>query len=136
MKHIVITEVDAKTKVPCTVEPQRTGPSMPKIKGLVLDWVDKSTWPVALNADGSYQRAPKYYGTCDDDADTSIAGVLEVISEAEWLQRKRDEFYARQPYPSWAFDEATLVWSSPAPYPADGKTYRWDEPTTSWVEVE
>jgi hypothetical protein len=48
MKHIVLTEVDAKTKVPCTVEPQRTGPSMPKIKGLVLDWVDKSTWPVEL----------------------------------------------------------------------------------------
>jgi hypothetical protein len=48
MKHIVLTEVDAKTKVPCTVEPQRTGPSMPKIKGLVLDWADKSTWPVEL----------------------------------------------------------------------------------------
>jgi hypothetical protein len=135
MKHIVITEVDAKTKVPCTVEPQRTGPSMPKIKGLVLDWADKSTWPVELDPTGRYLRAPKYYGTCDDDADTSIAGVLEVISEAEWLQRKRDEFYARQPYPSWAFDEATLVWSSPAPYPADGKTYRWDEPTVSWTEV-
>jgi hypothetical protein len=48
MKHIVLTEVDAKTKVLCTVEPQRTGPSMPKIKGLVLDWADKSTWPVEL----------------------------------------------------------------------------------------
>jgi hypothetical protein len=52
MKHIVLTEVDAKTKVPCTVEPQRTGPSMPKIKGLVLDWVDKSTWPVELAPTG------------------------------------------------------------------------------------
>jgi hypothetical protein len=45
MKHIVLTEVDAKTKVPCTVEPQRTGPSMPKIKGLVLDWVTSPHGP-------------------------------------------------------------------------------------------
>lgn len=135
MKHIVITEVDAKTKVPCTVEPQRTGPSMPAIKGLQLDWADKSTWPVELAQTGAYLRAPKYYGTCDDDADTSIAGVLEVISEAEWLQRKRDEFYVRQPYPSWTFDEATLAWSSPVAYPTDDKQYRWDEPTVSWVEV-
>jgi hypothetical protein len=52
MKHIVLTEVDAKTKVPCTVEPQRTGPSMPQIKGLALDWADKSTWPVELGPTG------------------------------------------------------------------------------------
>jgi hypothetical protein len=133
--HIVVTEVDYNTRIPCTVEPQRTGPAMPAVKGLQLDWADKSTWPVELAPTGVYLRAPKYYGTCDDDADTSIAGVLEVISEAEWLQRKRDEFYARQPYPSWVFDEATLVWSSPVAYPTDGKIYRWDEPTVSWTEV-
>jgi hypothetical protein len=85
MKHIVITEVDAKTKVPCTVEPQRTGPSMPKIKGLVLDWVDKSTWPVELGPTGIYLRAPKYYGTCDDDADLTVAGVLEELTQVEWM---------------------------------------------------
>lgn len=135
MKYIVITEVDAITKILCTVEPQRTGPSMPVIKGLQLDWADESTWPVELAQDGTYLRAPKYYGTCDDDADLTVAGVLEVITEQEWMQRKRDEFYARQPYPSWAFDETTFVWSSPAPYPTDGKYYRWDEPTVSWVEV-
>jgi len=133
--YIVVTEVDHNTRIPCTVEPQRTGPSMPAIKGLKIIWQEKSTWPVELDPTGRYLRAPKYYGTCDDDADTSIAGVLEVISEAEWLQRKRDEFYARQPYPSWAFDEATLVWSSPVAYPTDGKIYRWDEPTVSWTEV-
>jgi hypothetical protein len=26
--HIVVTEVDHITRIPCTVEPQRTGPSM------------------------------------------------------------------------------------------------------------
>jgi hypothetical protein len=60
-----------------------------------------------------YLRAPKYYGTCDDDADTSIAGVLEVLTEEEYNKRKYDEFYARQPDPSWIWNAATLTWSSP-----------------------
>lgn len=136
MKYIAITEVDAITKVPCTVEPQRTGPSMPAIKGLQLDWADKSTWPVELAADGTYLRAPKYYGTCDDDANTTVAGVLEVLTEQEWMQRKHNEFYARRPYSSWIWNAETFVWSSPVSYPDDGKQYTWDEPTTSWILVE
>lgn len=136
MKHVCITEVDAVTKIPCTVEPQRTGPSMPNLKGLQLDWADKSTWPVELAQDGTYLRAPKYYGTCDDDADTNISGVLEILTEQEWLQRKHDEFYARQPYSSWIWNAETFVWSSPIPYPEDGKSYYWDENTVSWLEKE
>ena len=135
MKHIVITEIDAKTSVLCTIEPMRTGPSMPNIKGLQLDWADKSTWPVELDQTGVYLRAPKYYGTCDDDADLTVVGILEVITEQEWMSRKHDEFYARQPYPSWVWDAETFVWSSPVPYPTDGQKYRWDEETTSWVEI-
>jgi hypothetical protein len=133
--HIVVTEVDAGTKIPCTVEPQRTGPSMPEIKGLQVQWADQSTWPVSTDSTGVYLRAPKYYGTCDDDADTSISGVLEVLTEAEYTQRKRTEFYARQPYSSWVFDEATFAWDAPVAYPQDGSYYQWDEATTSWVAV-
>lgn len=136
--HIVVTEVDALTKIPCTVEPQRTGPSLPKLKGLKLDWADRSTWPVELAQNGTYLRAPKYYGTCDDDADLNVSGVLEIISQEEWMQRKYDEFYARQPYPSWIWNPSDLTWSSPVPYPenADPDSYFWDEETTSWKEVK
>lgn len=38
-------------------------------------------------------------------------------------------------YASWVFDEAICAFKAPAPYPTDGKIYRWDEPTVSWVEV-
>jgi hypothetical protein len=134
--HICVTEVDAGTQVPCTVEPQRTGPSMPAVKGLQVQWWDQSVWPVATDSRGVYLRAPKYYGVCDDDADTTVAGVLEVLTEADYTQRKRDEFYARQPFASWVFDEVTYAWSSPVPYPQDGNDYVWNEPTTSWVSVE
>jgi hypothetical protein len=135
MKYICITNIDVNTQIICTKEPMRTGPAFPKIKGLQLDWADESTWPIEVGLNGIYLRAPKYYATCDDEANISLPSVLKEISEEEWLQSKRDEFYARQPYSSWVFDEATLVWSSPIPYPTDGKTYYWNEPTVSWVEV-
>ena len=47
----------------------------------------------------------------------------------------RDAFIAPKPYPSWLLDEATCRWQAPTPYPTDDKIYRWDEATTSWVEV-
>jgi len=43
------------------------------------------------------------------------------------------EYRAAQPFPSWTFDETTCVWSAPTPRPTDGKIYRWDEATLSWV---
>lgn len=111
----------------------RNGPAMPDVKGFQYGWSNESIYPIDCDQTGRYTETPKYYGTCDDDADTSISGVLEVLTEAEYTQRKRDEFYARQPYPSWVFDEATFAWNPPVPYPQDGNHYQWDEATTSWV---
>jgi len=140
--YICVTEVDAQTKIPCTAEAQRTGPSMPAIKGLRLDWVDKSTWPVTMNAQGVYDRAPKYYGTCDDDADTSIAGVLEVLTEQEYFLRKQAEFQARKPFPSWLWDEDNGTWVPPIAFPVDATVnsnnvqYQWDEAVVNWVPID
>ena len=53
----------------------------------------------------------------------------------------RDAFIPPKPYASWVLDENTCYWKAPVPMPADDgqgdppKRYRWDEPTTSWVEV-
>lgn len=46
-----------------------------------------------------------------------------------------DAFYPPQPYPSWVLSPITILWEAPVPYPTDGKQYRWDEATTSWIEV-
>ena len=140
--HIVVTEVDAVTKVLCTVEPQRTGPSMPAVKGLKIIWQDQSTWPVELASDGTYLRAPKYYGTCDDDADTSIAGVLEILTEEVWNERRIAEHEATRPYPSWIGYLDTMSWGAPVPRPIDAimnggnVRYQWDEATVNWVPAE
>jgi hypothetical protein len=39
------------------------------------------------------------------------------------------------PSPSWEWELVTEVWMPPVEYPNDGKFYRWDEATTSWIEV-
>jgi hypothetical protein len=44
-------------------------------------------------------------------------------------------FAAPQPYPSWTKNLNTYLWEAPTPMPVDDKIYRWDEDTTSWVEV-
>ena len=48
---------------------------------------------------------------------------------------QRDAFIPAKRFESWVLDEDTCVWEPPVPYPDDGKTYDWDESTTSWVLV-
>lgn len=45
-----------------------------------------------------------------------------------------DVFIAPQPYASWSLD-SNFDWQAPVARPDDGKFYRWDENTTTWVEV-
>lgn len=48
---------------------------------------------------------------------------------------QRDAFIPPKPFPSWLLNEDTCLWGSPVPMPTDNKMYRWEESTTSWVEV-
>ena len=49
---------------------------------------------------------------------------------------QRDAFIPPKPFASWVLDESTCLWAAPTPMPTDGKMYRWDEDTTSWVEMQ
>lgn len=49
---------------------------------------------------------------------------------------QRDAFIPPKPFNSWVLDETTCLWAAPTPMPTDGKMYRWDEDTTSWVEMQ
>ena len=46
-----------------------------------------------------------------------------------------DVFYAPQPYASWVLNQNTWLWEAPVAMPTDGKSYEWDEATTSWKEL-
>lgn len=59
----------------------------------------------------------------------NFAGIGFIYDEA------LDAFIPPKPFDSWILDEEICQWEPPTPYPADGKTYTWDEATTSWIEV-
>ncbi len=48
---------------------------------------------------------------------------------------QRDAFIPPKPFNSWLLDEETCLWNPPVPMPTDGKMYKWQEETTSWVEI-
>ena len=132
--YIQITNIDANTKILCTKAPMRTGPALPNVKGFQYIFQNESEFPIASNPDGSLTKPPLIWGTCDDDADTALVGVIKTLTQAEFESEKLQEFNLRKPYPSWVGDIDTMSWQPPVPYPQDDKRYYWDEPTVSWKE--
>ena len=132
--YIQITTIDAETKILCTEAPMQTGPAFPEILGWEFVFDKQSDYPIATNPDGSYVNPPLYYGTCNDDADITVAGVIKVLTEEEFNADREAEHQSRKPCASWVGDINTMTWHAPIPYPADGKQYYWDEPLLAWVE--
>lgn len=92
-----------------------------------------------------FERAPiPSVGAYEVYEGVAYAWVDGVVKDVHYVrpmttqerQTKIDEVMARQPFTSWVFDEPSCSWSPPIPYPTDGKYYRWDEPTMSWVLLE
>ena len=46
----------------------------------------------------------------------------------------RDAFIPPKPFESWEFNELTCRWMAPVPYPQDGRIYKWDEESLTWIE--
>jgi hypothetical protein len=79
-------------------------------------------------------RGNLHYGP-DGNPDGGVALRGNYAGIGYTYDQTNDVFYAAQPYPSWVLNISTWTWEAPTPYPTDGKSYRWDEPTTSWVEI-
>jgi hypothetical protein len=58
----------------------------------------------------------------------TYAGIGYLYNEEE------DIFITPQPYPSWI--RSGSFWQAPTPMLEDGKLYRWDEESLSWIEFE
>lgn len=72
----------------------------------------------------------------DGDIFTDVHHVRPMTdAERIALQEQVKAQWSARGFKSWLFDEATCSFNPPTPYPADGKRYRWDEPTISWIEV-
>ena len=68
-------------------------------------------------------------------ADQSKAIRANYAGIGYTYDRENDVFIAPKPYASWILNEDTCLWDAPVSYPTDGKSYKWNEPTISWVEL-
>jgi hypothetical protein len=79
-------------------------------------------------------RGNVHYGQ-DGQPDGGVALRGNYAGVGYSYDAQADIFIAPQPYASWVLSPHTALWEAPTPMPMDGKTYEWDEATTSWVEV-
>lgn len=89
----------------------------------------------ALFVQTSYNtRGGIHYGL-DGQPDGGVAMRKNYAGVGFTYDAQRDAFIPPRPFLSWALNEDTCLWDAPTPYPTDGKLYRWDEPTLSWIEI-
>ncbi len=88
MKHLKFTYVDSATGVPVTDAPATNGPKFPDVVGLEFAWARESQYPVAV---------PEFFGTCPDESDTGVPGILAVLPQQDWEVMRDDEMRARVP---------------------------------------
>jgi hypothetical protein len=95
-------------------------------------FVDTSpgTWiQTSYNTRGNVHYAPN---STTPDGGVALRGNYAGIGYI--YDQTNDVFYPQSPYPSWSISAATnWTWQAPTPMPTDGQSYRWDEPTKSWV---
>ena len=90
MQYIKFTYVDAVTGISIASEPAANGPVFPPVAGLEFVWARESRYPTDV---------PEFFGTCPEDADTQIDGVLGVYVQQDWETMRDDEMRARNPVP-------------------------------------
>jgi hypothetical protein len=81
-------------------------------------------------------RGGKHYGQdgqLSADQSKALRGNYPGIGYT--YDQANDVFYAPQPFASWILDQTDWTWKAPVAMPEDGKAYKWDETTTSWIEV-
>jgi len=85
----------------------------------------------------AYEKEPRVTYELRGDVYTDVYhSEYMTREEAIELQNQVKAAWAANPGPqSWIFNDFTCRYEPPVSYPADGKHYRWDEPTNNWVEV-
>ncbi len=86
--------------------------------------------PYEKNRSVSYQKRAD--GVWADTYTFDTMTQEEIVALQDQVKAN---FAANNGPDSWTFNETTCMFESPVSYPADGKQYRWDESTTSWVEI-
>lgn len=82
MQYVKYTYVDVVTGVSVAKAPAVNGPVAPAVDGLQFVRARESLYPT---------NVPQFYGTCDDEADTTVEGVISVMSPEAWTSEVLQE---------------------------------------------
>jgi hypothetical protein len=93
---------------------------------------DPANWvQTSYNTRGGIHYSPE---TGEPDGGVALRGNYAGIGYV--YDAELDAFYPPGPFPSWVLDTTTYGWKAPVEMPVEeGKSFAWDEATTSWVEV-
>lgn len=82
-------------------------------------------------------RGGVYYdpNTNEPSLDQSKAFRKNYAGIGYTYDKDRDAFIPPKPFESWVLNEDSCLWEAPIQKPNDGKIYRWNEETLSWIEV-
>ena len=95
------------------------------------NWGDPNNWvQTSYNTRGGIHYAPNSH-----EPDGGVALRKNYAGKGYTYDQTRDAFIPPKPFPSWVLNEDTCRWDAPTAMPDNGM-YRWDEPTTSWIEVD
>lgn len=97
MKYLKFTYVDAVTGISIASEPAANGPVFPPVDGLEFVWARESAYPT---------NVPEFFGTCPDESDTQVEGVLGVYNQQDWETNRQDEMAARGPQTQFEKDQS------------------------------
>jgi len=90
MKYLKYTYVNKVTGISLFRVPSTEETEEPKVVGLEYSWVCESKFPTLV---------PEVFGTCPDDSNTNVDGVLEVMTKEAWDSAKQLELYSRSSCP-------------------------------------
>ena len=93
-------------------------------------WGDPAAW-----IQTSYNtRGGVHYGA-DNQPDGGSALRGNYAGVGYTYDAEHDVFYPPKPYSSWTISAPSWTWTAPTSMPTDGKSYTWNEETTSWDEI-
>ena len=107
-------------------------PILPDVKGLVAEFAD-NPYGTLLIEKGPHSESSQVYGRCD--ADAVLPEGVEAVSDEYYREVLRSTHYNVPHREGWVFDEDTLAWVPPTPYPTDDGAYEWNEENQTWDKV-
>jgi hypothetical protein len=80
-----------------------------------------------------------WYQSREDNTKNLVGATYEngefTLPENIEATSRVGESIAPRMHPSFVWNNEEQNWEPPIPYPSDGKDYRWDEETISWIEL-